>query len=63
MRFAIPSLVLTVALLPLPGGVVFAMFSFGLFLLAMLGVFAGIEDRTVRQHNPSMSPDNWRNGR
>jgi hypothetical protein len=49
--------------LPLPGGVVFAMFSFGLFLLAMLGVFAGIEDRTVRQHNPSMNPDEWRNGR
>jgi hypothetical protein len=45
------------------GGVVFALLLFfPLFLLALLGVFAGLEDRTVRQHNPSMDGTKWRNG-
>jgi len=35
---------------------------FGLFLLALVGVLVGVEDRTVRQHNPSLSPTEWRNG-
>ena len=60
---AVASLMLTVALLPVPGGVLFAMFTFGLFLLAMGGVFAGLEDRTVRQHDTSVNPRGWRDGR
>ena len=59
---AVASLLLTVALLPVPGGVLFAMFTFGMFLLAMGGVFAGLEDRTVRQHEPPMNPRGWRDG-
>jgi hypothetical protein len=59
---AIASLLLTVALLPVPGGVLFAMFSFGVFLLALGGVFAGLEDRTVRQRETSMDPRGWRGG-
>ena len=58
---AVGSLV-TVALLPLPGGVLFAMFSFGLFLLALGGVFAGLENRTVRHHDASTDPRGWRDG-
>jgi hypothetical protein len=57
---AVASLLVTVALLPLPGGVLFAMFSFGLFLLALGGVFAGLENRTVRQHDASTDPRGWR---
>ena len=59
---AVASLLVTVALLPLPGGVLFAMFSFGLFLLALGGVFAGLENRTVRQHDASTDPRGWRDG-
>jgi hypothetical protein len=64
MKFlAVTALFLTVASLPVPGGAVFALFVFfPLFLLALLGVFAGLEDRTVKQHNPSMDPTRWRNG-
>ena len=57
---AVACLLVTVALLPLPGGVLFAMFSFGLFLLALGGVFAGLENRTVRQHDASTDPRGWR---
>jgi hypothetical protein len=58
------SLLLTVALLPVPGGVVFAMFTFGLFMLALGGVFAGLENQTVRQRDTSADPDpkGWRDG-
>jgi hypothetical protein len=35
-----------------PGGSLFAMLTFGLFLLALVGVLAGLDDTTVRQHNP-----------
>ena len=59
---AVASLLVTVALLPLPGGVLFAMFSFGLFLLALGGVFAGLENRTVRQHDASTDARGWRDG-
>lgn len=51
---AVVSLILTVVFIPIVGGVLFAMVFFGLFLLALVGVLGGLEDRTVRQHNPSM---------
>ena len=58
---AFVSLILTVAFVPI-GGVLFAMVFFGLFLLALVGVLGGLEDRTVRQHNPSLNPRGWRDG-
>ena len=57
---AVGSLFAAVALLPVIGDVVFAVFLFGLFLLALVGVLSGVEDRTVRQHNPEMDPTSWR---
>jgi hypothetical protein len=59
---AVVSLFLSVALLPVPGGVVFAPFLLGLSLLALVGVLAGLKDRTVRQHDPALDPRRWRNG-
>jgi hypothetical protein len=59
---AVFSLLLAVALALVPGLVLFAMLSFGLFLLALVAVLVGLENRTVRQHNPSMSPTRWRDG-
>jgi hypothetical protein len=58
------SLCLTAAsLLAAPaGGVVFTPFLFGLFLLALVGVFGGLEGRTVRQHNPVLDGKAWRHG-
>ena len=60
---AVVSLILTVVFIPIVGGVLFAMVFFGLFLLALVGVLGGLEDRTVRQHNPSMNPREWRDSR
>jgi hypothetical protein len=59
---AVLALVLTVALLPVPGGVLFAPFAFGLFLLSLVGVLGGLRDRKVRQHHPMLDPTRWRNG-
>jgi hypothetical protein len=59
---AVVCLILTVAFIPVVGGVIFSMVFFGLFLLALVGVVGGVEDRTVRQHNPSMNPRKWRDG-
>jgi hypothetical protein len=59
---AVAALFLTVATLPLIGGVVFAACLFGLFLLALVGVIGGLEDRTVRQHDPELEPKRWRHG-
>ena len=56
---AVVSLLLTVALLPVPGGVIFAPFTFGLFLLSLVGVLRGL-DRRVRQKNPRVDPTRWR---
>jgi Sec-independent protein secretion pathway component TatC len=56
-------LFLTAASLLVVGGAVFALFLFfPLFLLGLLGVMAGLEDRTVQQHNPSMNGREWRDG-
>ena len=57
---AVVSLLLTVALLPVPGGVIFAPFTFGLFLLSLVGVVRGVDDRSVRQRNPRVDPTRWR---
>jgi hypothetical protein len=59
---AVVFLILTVAFIPVVGGVLFSMVFFGLFLLALVGVLSGLEDRTVRQHNPSNNPREWRDG-
>jgi hypothetical protein len=59
---AVASLFLTVALLPVIGAALFAIVSFGLFLLALVGVLSGVEDRTVRQRDPSLNPTRWRDG-
>jgi hypothetical protein len=60
---AVMSLLAAVAFVPVIGvGALFATILFGGFLLALVGVFSGVEDRTVRQHDPSMDPKGWRNG-
>jgi hypothetical protein len=59
---AVGSLVALVALLVAPGGVLLAPFVFGVFLLALTGVLGGLQDHTVRQHNPKMDPRGWRDG-
>jgi hypothetical protein len=58
----VAALLVTVATLPVVGGVLFGLFLFGLVLLALVGVLAGLEDRTVHQHNPAMNPRRWRDG-
>jgi hypothetical protein len=59
---AVAALLLTVATLPVWGGVLFALFLFGLFLLAVVGVLGGLEDRSVRQRDVVLEPRRWRNG-
>ena len=60
---AIGALLLTAASLPIVGGVLFALFLFfPLFLLGLVAVLAGLEDRTVREHSNSMSATSWRDG-
>jgi hypothetical protein len=45
------------------GGAVLALFLlFPLFLLALIAVLSGVEDRTVRPRNASMNPTGWRDG-
>jgi Na+-transporting methylmalonyl-CoA/oxaloacetate decarboxylase gamma subunit len=63
MKFlAVMTLLATAATLPIVGGVAFAFLFVGAFLLALVGVLAGLENRTVAQHNPSMNPRRWRDG-
>lgn len=59
---AVAALFLSVATLPVWGGALFALFLFGLFLLALVGVIGGLEDRTVRQRDVVLDPERWRNG-
>jgi hypothetical protein len=41
--------------------VIFALFLFfPLFLLALASLVNTVEDRSVRQHNPTMDPRGWR---
>jgi hypothetical protein len=57
---ALTALVGAVVLVPVYGGILFSFILFGAFLLALVGVIGEAEDRTVRQHEPSMDPDGWR---
>lgn len=58
---ALVSLALTIILLlPVPGGALFAMVTFGLFLLALVGVIGEMDDQRVRQRHPPMNPTGWR---
>jgi hypothetical protein len=59
---AVGSLFATVAALMLIGGAVFAVFLFGVFLLALVGLLAGSANRTVRQHTPRLDGKQWRDG-
>ena len=59
---AIASLIGLVVLAPVYGAAIFMLLLFGLFLLALVGVLSGVSDRTVSQHDPSMSPRGWRGG-
>jgi hypothetical protein len=60
---ALLGLVLLVALLPVPGGVLFAPLPLGLFLFGLTGVFAAGDQRTVRQRGGVVDdPSGWRNG-
>jgi hypothetical protein len=59
---ALSALLVTVALAPVIGGVLFALVTFGVFVLALVGVLAGLENHTVRQRNPSLNPRAWRDG-
>ena len=59
---AVLSLLGTVAVLLVPGGVLFAPLLLGAALLALTGGLGGLENRTVRQHEPPMNPTGWRDG-
>jgi hypothetical protein len=59
---AVLSLVLSLALLLVPGGVLLVPFTLGGFLLALAGVLGGLESHTVSQHDAAMSPRSWREG-
>ena len=60
---AILGLVLFVALLPVPGGVLFAPLPLLLFLFGLTGLLARSEERTVRPHGGVVDdPSGWRNG-
>jgi Na+-transporting methylmalonyl-CoA/oxaloacetate decarboxylase gamma subunit len=57
------ALFLTAASLLVLGGAVLALvLFFPLFLLALVGVLAGLENRTVQQHDPPMDATSWRTG-
>jgi Flp pilus assembly protein TadB len=60
---AVASLLLAYASLLVIGGVILALFLFfPLFLLGLVGVLAGLENRTVQQHNPAADGTKWRIG-
>jgi hypothetical protein len=45
-----------------PGGVLLAPLLLGAALLALTGALGGLENRSVRQHEPPMNPKGWRDG-
>ena len=59
---AVLSLLGAVAVLLVPGGVLIAPFLLGAALLALTGGLGGLENRSVRQHEPPMNPTGWRDG-
>ena len=57
----IVALLLTVVSLLVIGGAVFALLLFfPLALLALLGIFFGLDDRTVPDRSPPANPSAWR---
>ena len=56
------SLFAAAAMVPVVGGVLLALPLIGLFVLGLVGVLGGVEDRAVRQHDPPMDPTGWRDG-
>src|SRR5262245_41749199 len=50
------------ALVPVIGAVLFSAVLFGGAVLALVGVFSGVEDRTVEQRDPVLDPVRWRRG-
>jgi hypothetical protein len=60
---AVLGLVMFVALLPIPGGVLLAPLPLLLFLFGLTGLMTGAENRTVPQRGGVVrNPDGWRNG-
>jgi len=59
---AVGSLLGAVVFVPLIIGALLSLILVGAFLLALVGVLNGLEDQTVRQHDPSIDPTGWRNG-
>ena len=59
---AVAALVGVIALAPVFGGALFVLLLLGLFLLALVGVLSGVDDRSVPQHDPAMEPSRWRDG-
>lgn len=57
---AIVSLVGVIVMAPIYGAALFMLLLFGLFLLALVGVLSGVDDRSVPQHDPAMDPKGWR---
>jgi hypothetical protein len=58
---AVVALFLSITFPLVLGGVIFALFLFfPLFFLALAGLVDTVEDRSVRQHNPTMDPRGWR---
>jgi len=54
------SLLGATASLLVPGGVLLAPLLLGAALLALTRGLGGLEDRSVRQHDPPMNPKGWR---
>ena len=59
---AVASLFLAVAFVPVVGAALIVLLLFGVFLLALVGVFSGLDNRTVRQHDPALDGRRWREG-
>ena len=59
---AVLSLIGAGASLLVPGGVLLAPVLLGAAVLALIGVLGGLENRSVRQHDPPMNPKGWRGG-
>ena len=59
---AVLSLLGAAVSLLVPGGVLLAPLLLGAALLALTGGLGGLENRSVRQHEPPMNPAGWRDG-
>lgn len=60
---AVTSLFLAAASLIALGGALFSLLLFfPLFLLALVALLGGLQDRTVRRYDPALDPRRWRDG-